>query len=369
MKYYLIAGEASGDLHASNLLKELKLRDNRTDFRGFGGDLMQAQGMEVVKHYREMSFMGIIEVLKNLGSISRNLALAKEDIVAYQPDVLILVDYPGFNLRMAEFAKSKGIKVIYYISPKLWAWKESRVKKMRAYVDLLLLILPFEVEFYRKHQYEKAVYVGNPVVDAVGAFQPDADFRRTYRLENKKIIALLPGSRIHELEHMLPLMLTVSEQFEGYEFVIAQAPGLDDSIYEQLLNGSRIKVVKAHTYDLLLNAEAALVTSGTATLETALFRVPQVVCYKISAVTYAIGKPFVKISLYSLPNIIVGREIIRELIQSDLTVSNMVEELKAALPNGTKHNKITSGYAELAKLLGDTHASANAAKKITEFLQ
>ncbi|MFA7380429.1 MAG: lipid-A-disaccharide synthase [Bacteroidia bacterium] len=369
MKYYLIAGEASGDLHASNLLRELKLCGNDAQFRGFGGDLMQAQGMEVVKHYREMSFMGIIEVLKNLGSISRNLALAKEDILAYQPDVLILVDYPGFNLRMAQFAKSKGIKVIYYISPKLWAWKESRVKKMREYVDLLLLILPFEVEFYRKHQYEKAVYVGNPVVDAVRAFQPDADFRRTYQLENKKIIALLPGSRIHELEHMLPLMLKVSEQFEGYEFVIAQAPGLDDSIYQQLLNGSRIKVVKAHTYDLLSNAEASLVTSGTATLETALFHVPQVVCYKISAVTYAIGKPFVKISLYSLPNIIVGREIIRELIQSDLTVSNMVEELKAALPNGTKHSKITSGYAELAKLLGDTHASANAAKKIMEFLQ
>jgi lipid-A-disaccharide synthase len=189
--------------------------------------LMQAQGMEVVKHYREMSFMGIIEVLKNLGSISRNLALAKEDILAYQPDVLILVDYPGFNLRMAQFAKSKGIKVIYYISPKLWAWKESRVKKMRAYVDLLLLILPFEVEFYRKHQYEKAVYVGNPVVDACACISTRCRFqKKTYQLENKKIIALLPGSRIHELEHMLPLMLKVSEQFEGYEFVIAQAPGV-----------------------------------------------------------------------------------------------------------------------------------------------
>jgi lipid-A-disaccharide synthase len=369
MKYYLIAGEASGDLHASNLLKQLRQQDAQAQFRGFGGDLMQEQGMQVVKHYREMSFMGIVEVIKNLGAISRNLSLAKEDLLNYQPDVLILVDYPGFNLRMAEFAKSKGIRVVYYISPKLWAWKESRVKKMRAYVDLLLLILPFEVDFYRKHQYDKAVYVGNPVVDAVRDFKPDAGFLKRYQLENKNIIALLPGSRVHELEHMLPLMLQVAQRFPAYQFVIARAPGLDDSLYERLLNGSDIQVVQAHTYDLLAHAQAALVTSGTATLETALFHVPQVVCYKISAITYAIGKPFVKISLYSLPNIITGREIIRELIQSELTVSNMASELKAALPGGSKHQRIAEGYKELTRLLGDTRASEQAAKKITQFLQ
>lgn len=369
MKYYLIAGEASGDLHASNLLKQLKQYDVQAQFRGFGGDLMQQEGMDVVKHYREMSYMGIVEVIKNLGAISRNLALAKADLLSYQPDLLILVDYPGFNLRIAEFAKSKGIRVVYYISPKLWAWKESRVKKMRAYVDLLLLILPFEVDFYKKHQYNKAVYVGNPVVDAVRAFQPDTGFLKQYQLEDKNIVALLPGSRVHELEHMLPLMLQVAQQFPEYKFVIARAPGLDDSVYERLLNGSRIQVVQAHTYDLLAHAQAALVTSGTATLETALFHVPQVVCYKISAITYAIGKPFVKISLYSLPNIIAGKEIIRELIQSNLTVTNMVSELNAALPGGSKHQRIMNGYKELAQLLGDTHASEQAAKKITEFLQ
>ncbi|MCC6685338.1 MAG: lipid-A-disaccharide synthase [Bacteroidia bacterium] len=368
MKYYLIAGEASGDLHGSNLLRELKQQDTQAQFRGFGGDLMEQQGMGLVKHYRELSFMGLIEVIKNIRSISRNLSLAKQDLLHFKPDVLILIDYPGFNLRMAEFAKANGIKVIYYISPKLWAWKESRVKKIKAFVDLLLLILPFEKEFYLKHGYKQTVYVGNPVVDAVQAFVPETNFRQKHELSGKLIIALLPGSRIHELEHMLPVMLQVVPHFPDYEFVIAQAPGMDDEVYKRLLHGFPVKAVKAHTYDLLHVAQGALVTSGTATLETALFHVPQVVCYKISALTYAVGKRFVKISLYSLPNIIAGKEIIRELRQSELNLANLVTELKAALAGGTKHESITREYAKLDEILGKTCASELAAKKVRQYL-
>ncbi|MBX7205686.1 MAG: lipid-A-disaccharide synthase [Bacteroidia bacterium] len=367
MNYYLIAGEASGDLHGSNLLRELKLQDPQAQFRGFGGDLMEQQGMALVKHYRELSFMGLIEVLKNIRSISKNLSLAKEDLLLFKPDVLILIDYPGFNLRMAQFAKANGIKVIYYISPKLWAWKESRVKKIKAFVDLLLLILPFEKEFYLKHDYRQTVYVGNPVVDAVQAFVPETNFRQTHHLSDKPLIALLPGSRLHELEHMLPIMLQVVPHFPDHEFVIAQAPGMDDAVYERLLHGFPVKAVKAHTYDLLHVAQGALVTSGTATLETALFHVPQVVCYKISALTYAVGKRFVKISLYSLPNIIAGKEIIRELIQSDLTLTNLVAELSAALPGGTKHDMIKAEYKAIEQVLGKENASKKAAQEIVKF--
>jgi len=312
--------------------------------------------------------MGLIEVIKNIRNISKNLSLAKQDLAAYKPDVLILIDYPGFNLRMAGFAKSHGIKVIYYISPKLWAWKESRVKKIKAFVDLLLLILPFENDFYLKHGYTQTAYVGNPVVDAVQAFVPETNFRQTHHLSDKPLIALLPGSRLHELEHMLPIMLQVVSHFPQHEFVIAKAPGMDDEVYERLLHGFPVKAVKAHTYDLLHVAQGALVTSGTATLETALFHVPQVVCYKISALTYAVGKQFVKISLYSLPNIIAGKEIIRELIQSELNLPNLIDELKAALPGGTKHPNITTGYRELDQLLGTENASQNAAKKIRQYL-
>ncbi len=368
MKYYLIAGEASGDLHGSNLLRELNLQDTQAQFRGFGGDLMEQQGLALVKHYRELSFMGLIEVIKNIRSIAKNLALAKKDLLDFKPDVLILIDYPGFNLRMAEFAKANGIKVIYYISPKLWAWKESRVKKIKALVDLLLLILPFEKDFYLKHGYKQTVYVGNPVVDAVQAFVPETNFRQKHELNDKPIIALLPGSRLHELEHMLPVMLQVVPHFPDHEFVIAKAPGMDDEVYERLLHGFPVKAVKAHTYDLLYVAQGALVTSGTATLETALFHVPQVVCYKISALTYAVGKRFVKISLYSLPNIIAGKEIIRELIQSELNLVNLVDELKAALPGGNKHQIITNGYRELHQLLGTENASQKASKKIQQYL-
>lgn len=361
MKYYIIAGEASGDLHGSNLMKSLKLKDPNAQFRFWGGDLMQSQGGELVKHYRDLAFMGFIEVVQNLGTILKNIKICKKDIENYQPDVLILVDYPGFNLRIAKFAKYLGIKVIYYISPQLWAWKEGRVETIKKYVDEMLVILPFEKDFYKKHQVE-AHFVGHPLLDAISGLEPvvEADFKKENHLNDLPIIALLPGSREQEVKKMLELMLSVRPYFKKYQFVIAGAPSLPKSFYQQFVDED-VHFVSNKTYDLLRVSKAALVTSGTATLETALLNTPEVVCYRSSKISYAIAKRLVKhIKYISLVNLIMDREVVKELIQNDLNTNNLVSELKKILEGNSRDNMLHD-FSELRKILGGSGASDVAA--------
>lgn len=367
MKYYIIAGEASGDLHASNLLKAIRQKDKNAEFRFWGGDLMQKQGGTLVKHYRDLAFMGFLEVAKNLRTILGNIKFCKEDLKKYEPDILILVDYPGFNLRIAEFAKKLGIKVVYYISPQLWAWKENRVETIKKYVDDMLVILPFEKDFYKKHQVD-AHFVGHPLLDAISdlpEISPE-NFKKEHGLNEKEIIALLPGSRKQEVEKMLELMLSVRPYFTDYQFVIAGAPSLPKNFYEKYVD-ENVHFVSNKTYDLLRCSKAALVTSGTATLETALLNVPEVVCYKSSWVSYEIGKRVVKsIEFISLVNLIMGRKIVTELIQNELNTKNLVEELKAILESGTRE-EVMSNYELLRKKLGGKGASEHAAEIIVNF--
>ncbi|MEO6316540.1 MAG: lipid-A-disaccharide synthase, partial [Chitinophagaceae bacterium] len=312
MRYYIIAGEASGDLHGSNLIKEILQLDAGAAIRCWGGDMMQQAGATLVKHYRELAFMGFIEVVKNLPAIIKNLKFCKEDILAYQPDVLVLIDYPGFNLRIAEWAKQEKYKVAYYISPQVWAWKENRVKKIKTSVDKMLVILPFEKAFYKKWQYE-VEYVGHPLVEVIETEKlkpPAAPF------SDKPIIALLPGSRQQEITKKLPVMLAVSNYFPDYHFIVAKAPGLAPDFYNTLLRPyNNVSAVSGQTYALLKQAKAALVTSGTATLETALFGVPEVVCYKSSTISYEIGKRVIRVKYISLVNLIMDKPIVKELIQ------------------------------------------------------
>lgn len=364
MKYYIIAGEASGDLHASNLMKALKKNRPHSEFRFWGGDLMKNQGGTLVKHYKDLAFMGFLEVVKNLKTILNNIKFCKKDIAEYRPDVLILVDYPGFNLRIAKFAKSLGIKVIYYISPQLWAWKEGRVKTIKKYVDEMLVILPFEEKFYQKHQV-KAHFVGHPLLDAVSDLPPISaqEFKQKHQLNSKEIIALLPGSREQEVKKMLRLMLSVRPYFKDYQFVIAGAPSLPKDFYNQYVDDD-VHFVSNETYDLLRVSKSALVTSGTATLETALLEIPEVVCYKSSAISYAIAKQLVKnINYISLVNLIMDREVVKELIQQDLNTENLVEELKKTL-GGENRERILKDYIELKLLLGESGASETAAQII-----
>ena len=318
MKYYLIAGEASGDLHGSNLIRQIKLRDPEAEFRGWGGDLMEEQGTELVKHYRDLAFMGFIEVVMNLSTILRNIKLCKKDLIDYQPDALILIDYPGFNLRIAEFAKKSGIRVFYYISPQVWAWKASRVKLIRRVVEKMFVILPFEADFYKKYDYE-VEFVGHPLLDAIADYESTKQAPEEFKLENelddRPIVAVLPGSRKQEISRMLPVMLEVRTHFPNHQFVVAGAPSQPKSFYDQWLAGTDVKLLQARTYDLLQQAKAALVTSGTATLETALFKVPEVVCYSGSAISYQIARRLVSIKYISLVNLIMDQEIVRELIQ------------------------------------------------------
>lgn len=362
MRYYIIAGEASGDLHGSNLMRELVKRDPGASFRCWGGDLMRAAGGDLVKHYRDLAFMGFIEVVRNLRTIFRNLSFCKEDIAAYKPDAVILVDYPGFNLRIAEWAKEQGIKVIYYISPQVWAWKESRVKKIRRTVDKMLVILPFEKDFYKKWDYE-VDYVGHPLVAVVDRFKTEGDTRP---LSEKPVIALLPGSRKQEISIKLPVMLSLANKFPYYQFIVAQAPGQDPTFYDQFMSGhGNVSGVVNETYRLLSNATAAIVTSGTATLETALFGVPEVVCYKGSNISYQIAKRLIKIKYISLVNLIMNKEVVKELIQDEMNEKNIEQELKLLLTNQSKQQQLKSDYAELKRLLtegGD--ASFNAAQII-----
>ncbi|MBX2921590.1 MAG: lipid-A-disaccharide synthase [Chitinophagaceae bacterium] len=368
MKYYIIAGEASGDLHGSNLITELKKLDARADVRAWGGDMMEAAGAAIVKHYRDLAFMGFVEVVKNLRIIFRNLAFCKQDILQFQPDVLILIDYPGFNLRIAKWAKRQGLKIVYYISPQVWAWKENRVKTIKACVDKMLVILPFEKDFYRKWHFE-AEYVGHPLVEVVDAWQ-----NKTVQhidTKGKDMIALLPGSRKQEILKKLPVMLDVSRHFPEYEFVVAKAPGQEDAFYDELLsNYTNVKSVAGKTYNLLMQAKAALVTSGTATLETALFGVPEVVCYKGSSLSYEIAKRVIRIKYISLVNLIMDKPVVKELIQHDLTVDNLKKELTDILTNQERIAQIKADYTSLRNLLSQGgHASANAAKAISNFLQ
>ena len=366
MKYYIIAGEASGDLHASNLIKSLKSLDDNAEIRAWAGDLSAAQGATLAKHYRDLAFMGFKEVIVNLRTIMRNIRFCKEDITQWQPDVIIFVDYPGFNLRIAEWARQQKYKTVYYISPQVWAWKSGRAHKIKRDIDKMLVILPFEEEFYRRYDY-KVEYVGHPLLDVTDSFQPSPDFRAKNGLDDRPIIALLPGSRKQELLKKLPIMLGVCSRFPQYQFVVAGAPAQEESFYRTMA-GPEVKIVFGKTYDLLAHSQAALVTSGTATLETALFEIPEVVCYKGSKISYSIGKRLVKIKFISLVNLIMDRLVVKELIQDDLTVNNLTTELKLILDNEQVRSKMIADYKELKAKLGGVGASMRAAESIWKFL-
>jgi lipid-A-disaccharide synthase len=365
VKYYIIAGEASGDLHASNLMKELKKRDADTNFRCWGGDLMKAQGAELVKHYRELAFMGFTEVIMNLRTILSNIELCKTDISDHQPDVVILVDYPGFNLRIAEFAKQKGIKVFYYISPQVWAWKQSRVHKIKRIVDRMFVILPFEKEFYEKFNYP-VDFVGHPLLDAV---QDDSLLPDSPEIKSEKpIIALLPGSRKQEIASMLPLMLKMVKHYPEHQFIVAGAPSQTKEYYKEFIRDADVKIVYNQTYRLLKQATAALVTSGTATLETALFGVPEVVCYKGGTISYMIAKQLIKVKYISLVNMIMDKEIVKELIQNELNEKNLKVELDKLLEPSSR-KKLLENYSVLKEKLGGMGASAKTAELMISYLK
>jgi len=368
MKYYIIAGEASGDLHGSNLIKELKQLDPGAEIRGWGGDLMSGTGATVVKHYKELAFMGFIEVIKNLPAILSNLKFCKQDILQFKPDVVVLIDYPGFNLRIAKWAKANRIKTVYYISPQVWAWKENRVKAIRETVDKMLVILPFEKEFYETKWQYKVDYVGHPLAQVV------SDFLQQHAQQNgsaKPVIALLPGSREQEVAAKLPLMLEASKAFPQHQFMVARASSLDQGFYDKYMQGfANVSSVTNATYALLAQATAALVTSGTATLETALFGVPQVVCYKGSPVSFYIAKKLVRIKYISLVNLIMDRPVVKELIQEELTVQNLVKELNLILYNESTKLQIKTDYRQLHDLLQQGgNASEKAANHIVHFLK
>ena len=365
MKYYLIAGEASGDLHGANLIKALKEEDHDSDFRYFGGDKMHAEGGELVKHYADMAFMGFTEVVLNLTTILKNMKACKADIITYQPDVLVLIDFPGFNLKIAAFAKKRGIKVCYYISPKVWAWNQKRVLKIKRIVDHMFCILPFEVDFYKRWGM-KVDYVGNPLLDEISAFVPDETFSAKYQLDEKPIIAFLPGSRKQEIERLLPVMLSVVPALKAYQFVIAAAPTFNEDYYRQFMGGQKIALVFGETYQLLHHAHSAVVASGTATLETALFKVPQVVVYKGGAISIAIAKALVNIKFISLVNLILDRKVVTELIQQECVTERLTAELKAIV-DGNGRKKMLIDYDDLHGLMGKPGASEKTAKLIVKY--
>lgn len=375
MKYYLIVGEASGDLHASNLMRSLKKYDENAEFRFFGGDLMQAVGGTLVKHYKDMAYMGFIPVLMHLRTIFRNMSLCKSDIVEWKPDVLILIDYPGFNLKIAKYIKQHtDIPVYYYISPKIWAWKEYRIKDIKRDIDKMFSILPFEIEFYKKHDYP-ICYVGNPSVDSVSAYL-DANpydresFIKENGLSDKPIVAILAGSRKQEIKDNLKRMIEVARSFPDYQFVVAGAPGIANEYYRQYID-TDTNIIFSQTYRLLQHSVAAMVTSGTATLETALFGVPQVVCYYMTAgkLVSFLRKFLLKVKYISLVNLITGTETVRELVADEMSVSNLKHEFAAILPGGTKRDAILKGYADLKLILGKPGASEKAAANIVSSLK
>jgi lipid-A-disaccharide synthase len=363
-RLYIIAGEASGDLHGSNVMKEIYAAAPTTEIRFWGGDKMQAVGGTLAMHIRALAFMGFVEVVLNLPTILRNLRFCKKDILDFKPDALLLIDYPGFNMRIAAWAKKNGIKVYYYISPTVWAWKENRVEKIRRDVFQLFVILPFEKPFYAKHQYEVS-YVGHPLLDEIEHYQSEKQGELTIdRSENRPIVAVLPGSRLQELKTKLPVMLSLVNQFPEYHFVIAGAPNMDESVYRDLIGDQKVAVVYGQTYLLLQNAEAAVVTSGTATLETALFQVPQVVCYIGNPISYQIAKRLVNIQFISLVNLILNRELVTELIQKECNKENLALEFKKIISGGSSRETILEGYREIIQLLGQGGASKKVAQSL-----
>ena len=372
MKYYIIAGEASGDLHASNLMKALKERDPQADFRCWGGDLMEQAGGDIVKHYKELAFMGFFEVITHLNEILRNFKICQTDILLYEPDAVILVDYPGFNLRMAKFAKEQGLKVIYYISPQIWAWKKGRIKKIKKYVDEMMVILPFEEEFYAKNGM-KVHYVGHPLLDAVNRDLHQSEevlrFREQYELDHREIIALLPGSRKQEITAILPQMLKMIPLFPQYQFVVSVVDWQPAELYDKYLKKYSVKKVKGNAYPMLANAKAAIVASGTATLETAMIGTPEVVCYAGNELSYLIAKQLITgIKYISLVNLIMDKPVVAELIQHDYDTPHLRKELQLITEDEPHIAAMKADYKQLVTLLGDGSASAKAAEIVTDAL-
>jgi lipid-A-disaccharide synthase len=363
-RLYLIAGEASGDLHGSNLVKSILAQAPGTHIRCWGGDLMQAAGAELVKHFRDLAFMGFAEVVMNLPTILKNISFCKEDILQYKPDVLVLIDYPGFNLRIAEWAKKQGITVIYYVAPQVWAWKPNRVKMMKQCIDRQLVILPFEEEWFRKNWQWEVSYVGHPLTDAIHNFKP---FLKP--LSKRPIVAILPGSRRQEINIKLPVMLKAARLFPNHQFIVAMAPGLPEDFYQPFLkNHPNTSAVKNLTYELLSQATAAMVTSGTATLETALFGVPEVVCYKGNPISYQIARRLVKVKYISLVNLIMDKPVLKELIQDEMNEKNIAAELHKLLNNIAYRTEMMANYASLKQMLTSKgSASAEAARQVLSF--
>jgi lipid-A-disaccharide synthase len=379
MKYYIIAGEASGDLHGSNLIQEIKKKDETSLIRGWGGGLMQKAGAEIVKDYRDLAFMGFTEVIRNLPTILQNIKFCKSDILAFKPDAIIFIDYPGFNLRIAEWARKMGFKTIYYISPQVWAWKESRVRGIRSDIDKMLVILPFEKDFFKKWNYETE-YVGHPLVEVIERFKLSADSEKLPEMYTAggspvqpahPLIALLPGSRKQEILKKLPVMLEASRSFPEFQFVVAEAPGLDSDFYDEILKKyPQAARVKNQTYALLMHSRAACVTSGTATLETALFGVPEVICYKGSSISYQIARRLIKVKYISLVNLIMDKPVVKELIQDEMNTENIVTELKKLISDIPTRDRINKDYAKLKALLSQGgNASEKAAASIVDFVQ
>ena len=368
MKYYVIAGEASGDLHASNLINALKGKDTNAEFRAWGGDRIKQTGATLVKHYRDLAFMGFVEVVKNLRTILDNLKFCKQDIIEFNPDVLILVDYPGFNLRIAKWARQQGYKVFYYISPQVWAWNKKRVKHIKRDVDEMFVILPFEQEFYKGYGVD-VHFIGHPLLDVIPGFEGSHEFSLDLTKTEQKIIALLPGSRKQEVKRMLPVMVELAGAYADHlRFVLAAAPSIELDFYQDLIAGNKITVLQDQTYDILLRAHAAIVTSGTATLETCLFNVPQVVCYEGNAASFALAKRIVDVPFISLVNLIADEEVVKELIQQDYNLSTLNNEFTKLLEKGPRE-KIFKGYEKVRSKLGTSGASERAAAKMNEILK
>ena len=372
MRYFIVSGEQSGDLHGSNLVRELVKCDTQAEVKCWGGDLMESAGAEVLMHYKRTAFMGFVEVARNLGTIRNFLVLCKEQITRFNPDVVILIDYPGFNFRIAEFAKKSGFRVFYYISPKLWAWKEGRVEKVRKYVDRMYIIFPFEVDFYKKHGIV-VEYRGNPLLDEtekkLAAFGSREEVRESLGLDNKPVITLLAGSRRSEVRNILPPMLKAVRHFPGHQFVLAGVGNLPDELYQKIIGDYPVKLVKDKTYEILYISEAALVKSGTATLETALLGIPEIVCFRGDVVSMIIAWIVIKVKYISLVNLIAGYEAVKELIQFSLNEKKLVSELKAILPGGQKRDKILEDYNKVREILGPAGASERVAEDMVKALR
>lgn len=364
MRYFIIAGEQSGDLHGSNLVRELKRKDPLSEIRCWGGDLMQSAGADLLMHYKKTAIMGFLTIIKHLGAVTRNMILCKKHIMEFQPDVVILIDYAGFNLRIAKFSTQAGFQVYYYISPKLWAWNERRVEKIRKYVDRLYIIFPFETDFYKRHHIE-AIYCGNPLLDETErkfkTISSGDEVRKSLGLDNRPVIALLAGSRKSEVELILPVMVLMASHFPDYQFVLAGVKNLSDELYNKIIGDIPVRLIKEKTYEILSVSDAALVTSGTATLETALLNIPEVVCYRGDLFSMLIAWAVIKVKYISLVNLIVNQEIVKELIQFSLTEKSLMAELKAILPGGEKREKMLSDYQKLREIIGPSGASERVA--------